>query len=199
MAKRKAKQIDIEEAIDASAEKNGHNGPPELTEDERRALHYRHCREYEVVLAAKKKSDADLKNVAKRIKAESDSVAKVKKTIQARSAEGEADLKAEIAETAEVLRWAGTSVGETVDLFPVDRAPSVDRAHAEGKRAGLNGETCKPPHDPSVPQYKTWMEGWHEGQAALASAFEKQGPTEDVAVDLPAADTSSPPFSAASH
>lgn len=170
---RRKKQMHIEDAINDAAPKAGHNSKVELTEDERHALHLRHCREYEVALAAKKKSDADIKNVGKRIKAEDDTVVRVKKTIKARTPEGEAELKAEMEETANVLRWSGVSVGETIDMFPTDRTPSVDRAKAAGKLAGLAGEVAKPPHAPSVPQYAAWMEGWQDGQEILASAFAK--------------------------
>lgn len=189
---RRKKQVDLEESIGESKAAESRKNS-ELTEGERQALHYRHCREYEVALAAKKKSDAEIKNVGKRIKAEHDSVAKVKKTIEARSPEGEAKLKAEIAETAEVLRWSGVSVGETAELFPEDRTPGVDRARAEGRRAGLDGQAAKPPHDPSVPQYGAWMDGWQDGQGELASAFQKT--KVDVPADLDTVDTSKQPFS----
>jgi hypothetical protein len=187
---RRKKQADIEDAIKDQPLKNSG-----LTEDEKRALHYRHCREYEVALGAKKKADAEIKNVGKRIKAEDDSVAKVKKTILARSPEGESQLKAEMAETAQVLRWSGTNVGETAELFPEDRRPGEDRAHAEGKRIGLEGGPCNNPHDPSVPQFAAWMAGWQDGQGILASAFQK-APTAPVEAELDPADVSDPPFAA---
>lgn len=180
---RRKKQTDLEDALDDATPKAGHNQPVPLTEDEQHALHLRHCREYEVALGAKKKVDAEFKNVGKRIKSEDDSVAKVKKTILARTPEGEAALKAEMEETANVLRWSGVSVGETLDLFPVDRAPAIDRAKHEGKRAGLAGEPRKPPHDPSVPQYGAWLDGYHEGQTILASAFAK-APSEPPAAEI---------------
>lgn len=190
---RKRKQVDLEESIaDSKAAEKRVNS--DLTEGERQALHFRHCREYEVALAAKKKWDAELKNVGKRIKAEHDSVAKCKKTIDARSPEGEAKLKAEIAETAEVLRWSGVAVGESKDLFPEDRTPAVDRAYDDGRRAGMDGQVCKPPHDPSVPQHQKWIEGWQDGQEVLMSAFEKT--KADVPADLPETDVSDVPFSA---
>lgn len=190
---RRKKQTDIEDSIgESKADEQRRNS--ELTEAERQALHFRHCREYEVALAAKKKTDADLKNVGKRIKAEHDSVAKCKKTIDLRSPEGEAKLKAEIAETAECLRWAGVIVGESKDLFPEDRTPAVERAFNEGRRAGLDGQVCKPPHDPSVPQYQHWIDGWQEGQGALMSCFEKT--QVDVPADLAHTATADAPFSA---
>ena len=56
------------------------------------------------------------------------------------------------------------------DMFVDEREPAEDKAFAAGKRAGMAGETAKPPHDPSVPQYARWMEGHAEGQAIVAKA-----------------------------
>lgn len=164
---RKKKQTDIEDAIKEAPRKNS-----ELTEDERRALHFRHCAEYERALGEKKKADAGLKNVGKRIKAENDSVAKCKQTIQARSPQGEAELRAEIEQTAEVLRWSGVQVGETAEMF-ADRRPANETATEHGKIAGMKGERAEPPHDPGTLAHKAWMEGWHAGQEILMASFEK--------------------------
>jgi hypothetical protein len=169
---RKKKQTDIEDAIKEAPRKNS-----ELTEDERRALHFRHCAEYESALGIKKKADAGLKNCGKRIKAENDSVAKCKQMIQARSPQGEAELRAEIEQTAEVLRWSGVQVGETAEMF-ADRRPSDETAFEHGKIAGLKGERATPPHDPGTPAHAKWMEGWQAGQASLASSFQKL-PSDD--------------------
>lgn len=167
---RKKKQTDIEDAIKEADEAPRKNS--ELTEDERRALHFRHCAEYERALAVKKLADAGLKNVGKRIKAENDSVAKCKKTIQARSPEGEAELRAEIEQAAEVLRWSGVQVGETAEMF-ADRRPADEAALEHGKIAGLKGERAEPPHDLGTPAHDQWMAGWQIGQASLMASFEK--------------------------
>ena len=177
---RKKKQPDIEDAINEAPRKNS-----ELTEDERRALHFRHCAEYERALKDKKTADAGLKNVGKRIKAEDDSVAKCKKTIQARSPEGEAELRAEIEQTTEVLRWVGVAVGETADMF-TDRRPADEVQFEHGKVAGLRGETAAPPHDIGTLAHKKWMEGWHAGQASLMASFEKM-PSEGAPDTMEAA------------
>jgi hypothetical protein len=169
---RKKKQTDIEDTINEAPRKNS-----ELTEDERRALHFRHCAEFESALAAKKKADAGVKNVGKRIKAEGDSVGKCKKTIQARSPQGEAELRAEIEQTAEVLRWSGVQVGETAEMF-ADRRPANESAIEHGKIAGMKGERAEPPHDPGTLAHKAWMEGWHAGQEILMASFQKM-PAED--------------------
>src|SRR6266704_79851 len=144
---RKKKQTDIENAIKEAPRKNS-----ELTEDERRALHFRNCAEYESALAAKKKADVGIKNVGKRIKTEGDSVGKCKQTIQARSPQGEAELRAEIEQTAEVLRWSGVQVGATAEMF-ADRRPADETAAEHGKLAGLKGERAEPPHEPGTPAH----------------------------------------------
>jgi hypothetical protein len=185
---KKPKQDDIEKAIDR---KNS-----ELTPDEKRALHIAHIKEYTVAADALKKAQAKIKNVGKRIKAEGGSVAQVKQSILAQTPEGEAALKADMESTAQVLRWAGVEVGETIDMFPVDRRPSEDRAFDAGKLAGMRGDDCRPPHDPSVPQYQRWLDGWHAAQEILLSGFrDKVTVKDDVeGAPLPKVDTSERPF-----
>lgn len=174
---RKKLQTDIEDAINEAPRKNS-----ELTEDERRALHFRHCAEYERALVAKKKADAGIKQVGKRIKAEDDSVAKCKLTIRSRTPEGEAELRAEIEQTAEVLRWSGVQVGETVEMF-ADRRPADETAFEHGKIAGLKGETAKPPHDIGTPAHDKWMEGHAAGQSSLMSSFQKLPVDDEEALE----------------
>lgn len=194
MGRRRKKQSDLEEAIE-DTNGSGHNS--DLSEDERHALHLRHCRDYEEVLASKKKADAAMKNCGKRIKAEDDSVTKVKKTLRSRTPEGEAELRAEIEETAEVLRWAGTRVGDSKDLFPEGSADLDATAFATGKRDGLDGKPCKPRDEYAQPQREAYMNGWRVGQDALMSAFRKKPePTEDTPAETQHADTSDPPFMA---
>lgn len=169
---RKKNQTDTEDAIKEAPRTNS-----DLTEDERRALHFRHCSEYERALDIKKKADAGIKNCGKRIKAEGDSVAKCKQTIQARSPQGKAELRAEIEQTAEVLRWSGVQVGDTAEMF-ADRRPSEESAFEHGKISGLKGERASPPHDPGTPAHAKWMEGWQAGQESLMTSFQKL-PIED--------------------
>lgn len=157
----------------------GHNNPP-LNDAERQALHFRHVKEYEGALAVKKKGDADLKNCAKRIKAEGGSVKAIKLSIELATPEGESAFRARLAEQQEVAAWNG--VGIQVDMFADERQPAEDRAFEEGKRAGMKGEDRKPPYDPSVPQHQKWLEGYGEGNAVLASeGFKRLTPVEQVA------------------
>lgn len=187
---KKPKQDDIEKAIER---KNS-----ELTPEEKQALHFAHIKEYQVADAALKKAQAEIKNVGKRIKAEGGSVAQVKKSIQAMTPEGEAALKAEMEDTAQVLRWAGVEVGETKDMFPTDRRPSEDRAFEAGKIAGMRGDDMRPPHDPSVPQYQRWLDGWHAAQEILLSGFRDKVTVKDdiEGAAPPKVDTANAPFHA---
>lgn len=191
---RKRKQKDLEESIDESKQAEQRKNS-ELTEDERRALLFQHVKSYEERLAAKKKADADLKNACKLAKSElgKDAVADIKDVIALKSPEGEAALQAEIERKLRIARIMNAPVGHQFS-FTEDMRPATDKAFEEGKRAGLDGQACSPPHDPSVPQYGSWMEGWHAGQAVLASGFRDKISTAPVTHDPDPVDTSDPPF-----
>ena len=162
----------------------GHNGGPkvELTEEQRQALFFnQHLPKYKAALAAKKEADRILKQVCKIAKAElgENAVGDIKLAIEAETPEGEAAIKARMESQARLLRWLGLPVGEQGTLFPTDLTPAVDKARADGKRAGFKGETCSPPHDPSVPQHAAWIEGWHDGQAVLVQTKLRPMPVQE--------------------
>lgn len=156
--------------------KEGHNVQG-LSDAQRQALHLsQHVPAYEKALAAKKDADAKFKNACKLIKAEGGSVRAVKLTLELRTSEGEQAFRARVAEETEVAIWNG--VGIQVDMFADEDQPAEDRAFGEGKRAGMKGDPAKPPYDPSVPQYKRWLEGHGEGNAVLAQGFKKLEPEQ---------------------
>lgn len=198
---RRKKQPTIEDAIaekDAEqAAANGHN-KPELTDDEQRALMLQHKKAYEAALAVKKAADADFKNTCKRAKAEcgKGAVADIKDAIALEAPGGKMALEAEIARQHRVARWMGLPVGAEPIMFEmVDRRQAIDIAYDNGKAAGMAGNDMRSPHDPSVPQYQRWLEGWHDGQEIILSALGK------VAQPAPSEakngeDTSDPPFAA---
>ncbi|MCA1831206.1 MAG: hypothetical protein LC750_00400 [Actinobacteria bacterium] len=197
---RKKKQPTIEDAIaekDAEQAATGHN-KPELTDDEQRALLLQHKKSYEAALAVKKQADADFKNACKRAKAEcgKGAVADIKDAIALEAPGGQMEIEAEIARKHRIARWMGLPVGAEPIMFEMqDRRQAVDIAYDNGKAAGMSGDDMRPPHDPSVPQYQRWLEGWHDGQEILLSALGK------VKVDVPSTtpsteDVSDPPFGA---
>jgi hypothetical protein len=162
-----------------STPKEGHNIEG-LSDAQRQALHLsQHVPAYEKALAAYKAAGSELKRVGKEIKAEGGSVAKCKRTIALRTPEGEAAFKAEMAELAEIAAWSG--VGVQLDLLVNDREPADDRAFGEGKRAGMSGETARPPYDPSTSQHKRWLDGHADGQAVLSKGFTKTEQVKEAA------------------
>lgn len=83
-----------------------------------------------------------------------------------------------------IARWEQHPIGLQADMFGdgVDRTPSADKAFANGKRAGLAGDRCNPPHDPSSEQYQRFVAGFHEGNAVLAQGIKRPDPPP---MDLP--------------
>lgn len=156
----------------------GHNGCP-LIDDEYRALLFQpggHLERYKDALASKKNADAHLKDVCKIARSElgPNAVKDIKLAIEAETPEGEESIKSRLESQLRVLRWIGLPVGHQGALFAsVDLTPAVDKARADGNRAGFRGERCSPPYDPSVPQYSSWMDGWRAGQDILVSTPEE--------------------------
>lgn len=152
----------------------GHN---QLTDDQCHALTAQHAKKYEIALAAKRAADKTLKDVCKRAHADlgDTAVDDIKDMIAASTPEGEtallARLKAQEERQARMARWLGLAPGAQPSMFEDDRTPAVDRAFADGKRVGLAGGTCAPPHSPDTEQHARWMEGFHEGQAVLSKGF----------------------------
>lgn len=165
----------------------------DMTPEQEGLLLDHHVGRYEPALAAKKKADADFKNVCKLAKAEGISLSDIKKRIELRTPEGEAKLKADIERTLQIAKWAGMPLGAQAGFDFTDRRPAVDRAREEGRQAGRRGEVLKPPYANELPQYDSFVEGWHQGQKEIASfqkerdakAFEeKAGPQPGAEPDL---------------
>lgn len=196
---RKGKQSGKDQsAAENATAKAGHN-KPELSDEEQRALLLQHKGHYQRALQAKKDADAAFKNICKKAKAEcgKDAVSDIKDAIQFETDAGKAEFQAELARKHKVARWMSLPVGAEPRFFDdFDGRPAVDVAYDHGKAAGMAGEIAKPPHDPSVPQYQRWLEGWHDGQEILASAFGKLK-TEPVKSETKdTTDVSNPPFNA---
>jgi ribosome modulation factor len=161
-----------------------------LTADQQAALFLKHhLPAYRESLRLKDKAAADFRNVCKVIKAEGGSITDIKTAIKLSGEEGEKAVKKEIEDTIRVARWLGHSVGYQMEMFE-DRRPGVDRAYDEGKVAGMGGNIKKPPYsDPSLPQYKRWMEGWDDGQAVLTMKLKApEPPPQTVKAPKPQAD-----------
>lgn len=162
------------ESEDQAPPQAGHN---QLSDDQLHALTASHAKHYETALAAKKAHDKAFKDVCKRAHADlgDSAVIDIKDMLAASTPEGEAALKARIQAEEErqkkIARWLGLAPGTEPSMFDEDRTPAVDRAFADGKRVGLAGGRCDPPHAPETEQHGKWMEGFHEGQAVLSKGF----------------------------
>jgi hypothetical protein len=154
----------------------GHN---QLSDADKQALFFSWKKQYVAALAKKKAADAELKNVAKKAKAElgDDAVDSIKDAIALESEDGEAIIKAAIERQLRVARWMAVPFGSQGDMFgEPDRTPGVDRAFAEGRRDGLDGKTLNNPYASDLPQSERYATGWHDGQKAI---FNIKAPVED--------------------
>lgn len=148
-----------------------HLSNSELTAEHRRALGFHHKEHYAVALAAKKKAEADFKNICKRALADGISTDDIKLLIKLDSPEGEAELRAELNRQIEVARWAGSEVGTQFSfLDEPDRTPIEERAYEEGKVAGYKAAAAQPPYEGAAEQ--EWLRGYHDGQQTLMSALD---------------------------
>jgi hypothetical protein len=174
-------------AADAPTPAAGHN---QLTDEQMQALFFQHKRRYEAALAVKKKSDADFKQACKLAKSEvgDDAVERIKYAIELETDEGEAKLKARMERQAEVARWMGLPIGAQGGLFEVDRIPADDRAHGEGKRAGMEAKERRSPYDPATSQARSWMDGYDAGQEVNRSLLQDSLKPLSAKEDEPAAD-----------
>lgn len=153
--------------------KIGHNGgPPELTDDQKQTLFFGHLKKIRAYKEKIASLSGELRAQYKLAKGDlgDDARASINDALLLETDEGQAKMEAAIARQARVALWMGIPIGSQPDLFGTDRAPATDRAFAAGKAARLNGEPCKPPHDPSVPQYDAWIQGHQAGQQALNDA-----------------------------
>lgn len=151
-----------------------------LTEDQRFVLVDQHARRIREFKELQRKWGGKVRAAYKAAKVDLGATAKalVDTWIESETPEGEAEIKARTEMQATILRRRGTPVAQ-MELFPiVDPAPAVERATAAGKLAGLRGERANPPHDPSVPQYQAWLDGWQDGQAILLANLIK--PLEEL-------------------
>lgn len=78
----------------------------------------------------------------------------------------------EIEMPVEVLKWIGEPLGAqlSLELNRPDRTPAVERAYDQGKVACMEGKSCSPPYDASVPQYAEWINGYHDETARRVKA-----------------------------
>ena len=104
----------------------------------------------------------------KEIKASGFTVSQIKISLLVATPEGEAEVRARIANELLAAAYAGAPLGTQLSLFiEPDRTPSVDRAYAEGETCSVENRAAVPPYDPSTPQHAAFMKGFHDHQEKL--------------------------------
>ena len=157
----------------------GHNVPSDAQIE---VLTREHKKKRKLLLDAEKASKKARLDFDKIIKADlgDKGLADIKLLEQLETPEGEAELKAEMERQAKVARWAGLQIGTQGSLFEEDRRPIDDRAFEEGRRAGMDGKNCEPPHAPGTSAHGKWVEGWHVGQSAIFAIKKTPEPEAEV-------------------
>jgi|GEM_PF-4057401 len=162
---------------DGNAAGMGHNS--QLTDEEKRALTLHHKRAYEAADALVEKAKADRTAIADLAKSDlgKGALADIKDMIVA---DNPKKMKAVLERAQRLARWAGLKVGSQPQLF---EAAQIDHTE-DGKTAGMSGITCEPPKNLAHDAAQKWIQGWHEGQTVLMSAFKKKRPIDGSAATL---------------
>lgn len=148
-----------------------------LDDEQMQALFMQNTGKYKKALEAKKKADADLRNLGKIIKSDHGDIGldMIKLGIKLEDADDDQENKEKekVIQTLRVMRWAGIPIGIQGDLFtPFDDRPLEERAFEAGRAAGMNSESMKPPMEmvgTQGPAFEEWCRGWHLGQEKIFS------------------------------
>lgn len=157
----------------------GHN---ELTDEQKQALLLQGCVKIERLKAQIDDLSGQVKQQRKVMRSDGFSKDEIDGALLMRRLDPD-QATARVATLIRVAKWTGQPVGFQAELFGdgVDRTPSVERAFAEGKIAGMAGEACVLPAKwaPGSEQAEAWVRGWHDGQAVLASGIKPIAESDD--------------------
>jgi ribosome modulation factor/uncharacterized protein (UPF0335 family) len=167
-----------------AAPEAGHNTA--LSEAEKQALFVRGLAELESLIEEKNEIVADVRNQRKRIVGYGFEPWQIDFALKLRKDTDDESLEHRRQE-AMIARFLSHPIGTQPDMFDVDRTPAVDKAYQDGKVAGAAGKTAQSPHSPGTDQDQSWLKGWHEAQADLASGFKKLEIKDEAQPELEAA------------
>jgi ribosome modulation factor len=165
----------------------GHN-TAELSETEKQALLVRGIADLETMIEEKNEIVAEIRTQRKRLISYGFEAFEIDYALRLRKDEdGEAIARRRREEV--IARFLNHPIGTQPELplDGIDRTPAVDKAFIDGKIAGAEGKTANSPFALGTEQDQSWMKGWHEAQASLASGFQK---LETAAAEPEAADDS---------
>lgn len=160
----------------------GHNQPPaEPNTDDIREAFLVHRGTWNQLTAAQKALDKRWTDAKAALKADGYKVIHMQIADDlAGSPKQEAKVHSAIHDRLQVAQWVGHPMGAQLDLFAQpDRTPAVDRARDQGRQASMENKPCKPPYDSSTPQYQSYMEGYQEDQARIASGIQPLKSAQD--------------------
>jgi hypothetical protein len=161
-------------AAKASAPGKGHNKPPTgPNPDDIREAFLVHRGTWNQLTAAQKALDKRWTDCKAALKADGYKVIHMQIADDlSGSPKQEAKVHAAVCDRLQVAQWVGHPMGAQLDMFAQpDRTPAVDRARDQGRQASMENQPCKPPYDSSTPQYQSYMEGYQEDQARIASGI----------------------------
>ena len=163
-----------------------------MSDDQRQALFYDHLKKVRPLITAVKAAQEELSAAFSLAKGELGKTAKKEllDAIAMDTLEGELAIRDNIERQLRVARYIGAGIGTQFDFFG-GATPPLSKAYEEGKRAGLQGETCRPPPHLSQDDAQRWISGHNHGQGVLAQGFRPKTPIEQSAEIVPIGDAPS--------
>lgn len=141
----------------------------EMSPEERRTLFLKHRTTYEAAQKKIERAKAERKKLVGVIKADGFTVAQVETALRLQTPKGEKAARKEIADALQAALWVGCDLAGQMDLFKTAAFnDATDRAYDEGQQASMENKPAKPPYDPDTPNYRNWLEGYHDHQEELA-------------------------------
>lgn len=139
---------------------------------DKRALFLKNKDDYAKAMERLGKAQSTVRSLGKVIKSDGFTLRQIKLAIQLDSPEGEAEFKSLIANDLLAAQYQGAAIGSQLQLFlEPDRTPAVDIAFSEGEKCSMENKAAVPPYDPSTPQHKAFMAGFHEHQSKIAKGI----------------------------
>lgn len=149
-----------------------------LTDDQQAALFFQHKKAIESLKDKVASANSALRSAYKVAKAEGFTKKEIDFALSLEDDEDDKIQKDRLRQN-QIARWMGIPLGTQGELeLEPDRRSVEERAAAEGKRAGMSGESLNPPYAPGTAGYDPYVEAWHVGQAAIFSIEKMKSETQ---------------------
>ena len=159
--------------VDQEAPKAGDNA---MTFEQRRALMLSHVVKLEELIEKRDSAVSAVRNKRKVMKGDGFDAAEIDFMLYLRKTEDQ-PVKDKLETQIRMLQYLDHPLQHQFDLFAKDeKADPLKAAREAGRIAGAEGKMAKTPSRYGGASEKAWLDGWHEGQEALAKGIK---PTED--------------------